>query len=151
MGDRFAGRRARQHPDLSATSGDVQTRGATTGPAFRATVLTLLAVDGVISAVLGAVFVQSRLGSVPFPISAVISGLGNGALVWAGLQVTSSARLAAVGLWTWLLTVAVLTFGGPGDAIIFGGPGIDGVSVLVLLVVGVLPPALVLRRRRRNV
>ncbi|HME76691.1 MAG TPA: hypothetical protein VKI00_13875 [Mycobacterium sp.] len=151
MGDRLAGRGARQRSDLSGTSERVQNHGGTTSPAFRTAVLTLLAVDGVISAVLGAVFVQSRLGSAPFPISALISGLVNAALVWAGLQVTSSSRVAALPLWTWLLTVAVLTFGGPGGGIVFGGPGIDGISALVLLVVGVLPPAWVLWRRRHRV
>jgi Family of unknown function (DUF6113) len=150
MGDRLARRCARQHPHLSGTSESIQNHGGTTSPAFRAAVLALLAVDGVISAVLGAVFLQSRLGSAPFPISALISGLVNAALVWAGLQVTSSHRVAALPLWTWLLTVAVLTFGGPGGDVVFGGPGIDGVSVLVLLVVGALPPALLLWRRRRN-
>ena len=64
--------------------------------------LTLLAVDGVISAVLAAFFLPLRLGSVPFPISALISGLLNAALVWAALQWTSSPRLAALPLWTWL-------------------------------------------------
>jgi hypothetical protein len=147
MGTRLAGRSARQRPDLSGAS---QNGGGTTSPAFRTAVLTLLAIDGVISAVLGAVFLQSRLGSAPFPISALISGLVNAALVWAGSQVTSSPRVAAIPLWTWLLTVAVLTFGGPGGGIVFGGPGIDGISVLVLLVVGVLPTAVLLWRRRRN-
>ena len=147
MGTRLAGRSARQRSDLSGAS---QNGCGTTSPAFRAAVLTLLAVDGVISAVLGAVFLQSRLGSAPFPISALISGLVNAALVWAGSQVTSSPRVAAIPLWTWLLTVAVLTFGGPGGGIVFGGPGIDGISVLVLLVVGVLPTAVLLWWRRRN-
>jgi Family of unknown function (DUF6113) len=150
MGDRLARRCARRHPHLSGTSESIQNHGGATSPAFRAAVLALLAVDGVISAVLGAVFLQSRLGSAPFPISALISGLVNAALVWAGLQVTSSHRVAALPLWTWLLTVAVLTFGGPGGDVVFGGPGIDGVSVLVLLVVGASPPALLLWRRRRN-
>ena len=148
MGDRLAGRPARQRPDLTATRS--QNHGGTTSPAFRTVILTLLAVDGVISAVLGAVFLQSRLGSTPFPISAPISGLVNAALVWAASQVTSSPRAAALPLWTWLVTVAALTFGGPGGDIVFGGPGIDGISVLVLLVVGVLPPAIVLWRRRRH-
>ena len=58
--------------------------------------LVLLAVDGVISAVLGAVFIQVRLGPVPFPVSALISGLVNALLVWAGLQWTSSLRVAAL-------------------------------------------------------
>jgi hypothetical protein len=151
MGDRLARRRSRQHPDLRRTSEGVQTRGGTSGPAFRTVILTLLAVDGVISAVLGAVFLQSRLGSAPFPVSALLSGLVNAVLVWAGLQVTPSPRVAALPVWTWLLTVAGLILGGPGGDMIFGGPGIDGISVLVLLVVGVLPPAVVLWRRRRTV
>ena len=150
MGDRLAGRPARQRPDLIATSQRSQSRGSTPSPAFRTFILTLLAVDGVISAVLGAAFLQSRLGSTPFPISALISGLVNAALLWAGSQVTSSPRAAALPLWTWLVTIAVLTFGGPGGDIIFGGPGIDGISMLVLLVVGVLPPAVMLWWRRRH-
>ena len=61
MGGRFAGGAARQHPDLTASL----TRGV---------VLTLLALDGVISAVLGAFFLPLRLGVVPFPVSAVLVG-----------------------------------------------------------------------------
>lgn len=112
--------------------------------------MALLAIDGVISAVLGAVFLQSRVDSVPFPISAVLSGLVNAALVWAGSQVSSSPRVAALPLWTWLLTVAVLTFAGPGGGMVFGGPGVDALSPLVLVILGVLPPAVLLWRGRRS-
>ena len=49
---------------------------------------------------------------------------------------------------TWLGTVAVLALGGPGGDIVFGGPGIMGYSVLLLMVLGALPAALVLRRMR---
>ena len=102
---------ARQHPDLSLSPDDTR--------ALRAVVLTLLAVDGVISAVLAAFFLPLRLGPVPFPISALISGLLNAALVWVAMQWTSSPRLAALPLWTWLATVAALTFPGPGDDAVF--------------------------------
>jgi hypothetical protein len=88
-----------------------------------------------------------RIGTVPFPISAVISGLVNAALVWVGLQWTSSARLAAISLWAFLLTLAGFALGGPGDDIVFGGPGFDAYGVVVLLIVGVLLPAVVLWRR----
>ncbi|MDT5130986.1 MAG: hypothetical protein QOE41_297 [Mycobacterium sp.] len=148
MGDRVAGRRPRQHPDLSGRSESLQSRGRATTHAFRVVVLTLLAVDGVISALLGAVFLQSRLGAIPFPISALLSGLANAALVWAGSGVASTPRVAALPLWMWLITVAVLAIGGPGGDVIFGGPGVDGISPLVLLVVGVSPPAVVVWRRR---
>jgi hypothetical protein len=112
-------------------------------------VLTLLALDGVLSAILGALFLQWHLGSIPFPISALASGLMNAALVWAGLQWTSSPRLAALSLWAWLLTVAALTLGGPGGDMIFGGDKFDEFAPVLLLVLGVLPGAVVLWRRRR--
>ena len=129
MGDRVARRTARQHPHLTP---------------LRTVVLILLAIDGVLSAVAAAFFLPLRIGSVPFPISALVSGLVNAALVWAALQWTSSPRVAAVPLWSWLLTVAGLTFGGPGDDIVFGGVGVMEYAPLVLIVLGALPPALVL-------
>ena len=88
---------ARQHPDL--------TRPSTLGPCVASSCTA--AVDGVISAICGAFFLLSYLGSVPFPVSALISGLLNAALVWAALQWTASLRLAALPLWTWLVTVWV--------------------------------------------
>lgn len=117
---------------------------------LRGIVLGLLAVDGVISAILGALFLQIRLGGVPFPISALVSGLANALLVWVGLQWTSSVRLAALALWTWLFTLAAMTLTGPGGDVVFGGPGFDHWSVALLLVLGVLPPALVLWRAVRG-
>jgi len=134
VGARVARRTARQHPDLTPP---------------RPVVLTLLAIDGVLLAVAGAFFLPIRIGSVPFPISALISGLVNAALVWAAMQWTSSPRLGALPLWCWLLTVAGLTFGGPGDDIVFGGVGPMEYAPLLLIVLGALPPALVLWRRVR--
>jgi hypothetical protein len=135
VGGRLADVGARQHPDLSPSFHDTR--------ALRAVVLTLLAVDGVISALLAAFFLSVHLGPVPFPISALISGLLNAALVWVGLQWTSTPRLAALPLWTWLATVAALTFPGPGDDAVFSAQWL----LLLLIVVGALPPALLLYRR----
>jgi hypothetical protein len=109
-------------------------------------VLALLAMDGALSAVAAAFFLPVRIGPVPFPISALLSGLVNAALVWAALQWTSAPRLAALPLWCWLLTVAALTFGGPGDDIVFGGVGVMEYAAILLIVLGSLPPALVLWR-----
>jgi hypothetical protein len=134
VGDRVARRTARQHPDLTP---------------LRPAVLALLAIDGVLSAVAGSFFLPLRIGSVPFPISALLSGLVNAALVWAALQWTSAPRVAALPLWCWLLTVAGLTFGGPGDDIVFGGVGIMEYAPLLLIVLGALPPALVMWRHIR--
>ena len=138
MGSRLARVGARQHPDLTLSPDDNR--------ALRAVVLMLLAVDGIISAVLAAFFLSLRLGPVPFPISALISGLLNAALVWAALQWTSSPRVAALPLWTWLATVAGLTFPGPGDDAVFSAEW----ALLLLIVVGALPPALLLYRRTRS-
>ena len=138
MGGRFDRVGAGQHPDLSPSPDDHR--------ALRAVVLTLLALDGVISAILAAFFLSLRLGPVPFPISALISGLLNAALIWVAMQWTSSPRVAALPLWTWLATVAGLTFPGPGDDAVFSA---EYLSVLLLIVLGVLPAALLLYRRTR--
>ncbi|OBG92349.1 hypothetical protein A5698_19645 [Mycobacterium sp. E136] len=114
-------------------------------------VLTLLAIDGVLCAIAAALFLPLRLGSTPFPISALIAGLVNAALVWAALHWTSSPRIAALPLWTWLLTVLLMTLGGPGDDIIFGGVGVMEYAALLLIVLGTLPPAAVLRAAVRKI
>ena len=108
-------------------------------------VLTLLAIDGVLCAVAAAFFLPLRLGATPFPVSAVVAGVVNAALVWAALHWTSSPRVAALPLWTWLLTVALMTLGGPGDDVIFGGVGLLEYAALLLIALGTLPPAAVLR------
>ena len=110
--------------------------------------LGLLALDGVLSALAGALFLPIFIGQVPVPASAVLSGLLNAALVWAAGYWTDNPRLAGLPLWTWLATVAVLTLGGPGGDIVFGGPGIMAYSALVLMLLGARPAALVLRRDR---
>jgi hypothetical protein len=109
-------------------------------------ILALLAVDGVLCAIAGAFFLQVHIGSVPFPISALLAGLVNAALVWAALHCTSVPRLAALPLWTWLATTAGLTLGGPGDDMVFGSTGILQFAPLLLIVLGTLPPAAVLWR-----
>lgn len=116
------------------------------GGRARTVVLAVLAVDGVLSAAAGALLLPLYFGSVPFPVSAVVSGLVNAALVWAAGHWTDSRGLAALPLWTWLATVAAFTLGGPGGDIVFGGPGIMGFSVLIFLLFGALPAAMVLRR-----
>ncbi len=113
-------------------------------------VLSVLALDGVLSALAASFLLPLRLGSVPFPISMLISGAVNAALVWAALQWTSSPRVAALPLWTWLATVLGLTFGGPGSDLVFGGVGVMAYAALPLIAVGALPPAAVLWRYSRE-
>jgi hypothetical protein len=139
-----------QRPDLTATkprAGQFDDTGAT-DPSIRIVILALLAVDGILSAVAAALLLPVYIGSIPFPVSALISGLVNAALVWAAGRWTTSARLAALPLWTWLLTVLVMCAPGPGGDVIFGGRGVLAYSPLLLLVAGSVPPLAVLLRRR---
>lgn len=150
MGHRIDPLADRQRPNLTDTKPravSIEETGAT-DPAIRFVVLALLAVDGVLSALAGALLLPSYIGSIPFPISALISGLVNAALVWAASRWTTSPRMAALPLWTWLLTVAVASLGGPGGDIILGGHGVMAYAALVLIVLGVAPPVWVLWRRR---
>lgn len=109
-------------------------------------VLGLLALDGVLSALAGALLLPLYLGPVPFPVTAALSGLLNVALVCAAGHWTDSKRLAALPLWTWLATVAILTLGGPGGDIVFGGSGLMAYSAVIFLLLGALPTAYLLRR-----
>ena len=118
-----------------------------TDPAIRVVVLALLAVDGVLSALAAALLLPLYIGTIPFPVSGLVSGLVNAALVWAAGRWTKSARVAALPLWTWLLTVAVISMGGPADDIILGGSGLMAYGALLLIVLGVTPPVLVMWRR----
>ena len=137
MGGGVTGRLARQRSDLIGDHG------------ARAVVLSALAIDGVLCALATSLFLPLYLGSVPFPISAVIAGVVNLALVWAGTEWATSTRLAALPLWTWLLTVAALTLGGPGGDIVFSGSGIGGLAPILLIAVGAGPAGWFLWRRSR--
>jgi hypothetical protein len=148
MGYRLDYVQRRQRPDLTETKplvASIEDAGAT-DPAIRVVVLALLAVDGVLSALAGALLLPFYIGAIPFPISGLISGLVNAALVWAASRWTRSARVAALPLWTWLLTVAVISMGGPADDIILGGSGLMAYGALLLIVLGVTPPVLVMWR-----
>lgn len=111
-------------------------------------VLSLLAIDGVLCAVTTALLLPASLGQNPFPISALVGGLVNLVLVWAALHWTPSLRVAALPLWSWLLTVAVMSLGGPGGDMIFAGRDALAYRVLLMILLGSAPPAGLLWRRR---
>ncbi len=139
-------------PILTPTKPSATATGTTasTDPAIQVVILALLAVDGVLSALGAAFFLPSYIGSIPFPASALASGLLNAALVWAAMRWTVSARVATLPLWTWLLTVSLMTLGGPGDDVILGGRGVLAYGALLLIAFGAGPPAWVLWRRRHR-
>ncbi|MEW2483681.1 hypothetical protein ACPCIR_13165 [Mycobacterium sp. NPDC051198] len=140
MGSGLDGRTARQHSHLTPPSDLVLGR----------IVLALLAVDGIISAVVGALLLPTYIGPIPFPVSALAAGAVNTALVWAAMYWTDSMRMAALPLWTWLAAVVAMTFGGPGGDIIFAGPGLMAYGSLIFIAAGALPPVAMLRRRHRR-
>lgn len=130
MGRRLAHGVARQHPDL------------TTPPNWaRPVVLAVLTLDGALSAVAGAFLLPLYVGSIPLPVSGLISGLLNVALIWAARQWTSSPRLGALPLWAWLATVVVMTVGGPGGDVVLGGYGVMQFAPVLFVVLGAGPPA----------
>lgn len=110
--------------------------------------LAVLTLDGVLSALMGVFFLPLRIGGVPVPVSAVLSGAINVALVWVAMQWTTSTRVAAAPLWAWLVTVLLCTFGGPGDDIVFGGVGVMEYASVLLIAVGAVPAGWLLTRRR---
>jgi hypothetical protein len=153
VGDRLHPVPSRQRSDLTetrsraASAADSGAVNPTPHPAVRVVVLALLAVDGVLSAISGALLLPFYIGSIPLPISALISGLVNAALVWAAGRWTRSPRLAALPLWTWLLTVAIISVGGAGGDVILDGQGVLAYAALLLVVLGGAPPLWVLWRR----
>lgn len=151
MDGRIHGQPTGQHSHLSAAASRDKPAIAddAPGPAFNAVVLGLLTIDGVLCAVATALLLPAHLATVPFPVSALIGGAVNAALVWAALRCTSSLRLVVLPLWSWLLTIALMTLGGPGDDLIFADRGVLAYGVLIMIVAGSLPPAWVLWRHRR--
>jgi hypothetical protein len=150
MGDHVYRFAVGQRPDLTATkarTGQIDDTGAT-DPAIRIVILALLAVDGILSAIAGALLLPAYIGSIPFPISALVSGLVNMALVWAAGRWTTSPKLAGLPLWTWLVTVLAMAAGGPGGDVVFGGRGVMAYSPLLLLAAGALPAGWLLWRRQ---
>lgn len=116
--------------------------------------MTLLAIDGVLSALMGALLLPFYIGAVPFPVSALASGMVNAALVWAAGHWTQSTRVAALPLWTWLGTVAAMSVGfplGPAGDVILGGRGILAYGALILITLGGMPAVWVLWRRAARV
>ena len=113
---------------------------------MRPVVLAVLTIDGVLSAISGAFLLPLYLGAVPFPISGLLSGVVNAALVWAALQWGLNPRLAALPLWAWLATTLGLTFGGPGGDIVLSGAGVMQLAPILFVVLGGGPPAYLLWR-----
>ena len=80
--------------------------------------LGVLVFDGFLSAVLGVLFLPTYIGAVAFPISALVSGLVNVALVFLARTITGPNRRAGWPLVGWAFGFLLCTFGGPGGDIV---------------------------------
>ncbi|WP_068274247.1 hypothetical protein [Aldersonia kunmingensis] len=80
--------------------------------------LGVLVFDGFLSAVIGVLFLPSYIGAIPFPISAVASGIVNVALVFGARSITGPTRRAGWPLIGWCFGFLLCTFGGPGGDIV---------------------------------
>ncbi|MGV9800325.1 hypothetical protein ACWDTP_19990 [Mycobacterium sp. NPDC003449] len=100
-----------------------------------------------ISAVVGALLLPMYIGTVPFPISALVCGAVNAVLVWSAMHWSDSLLRSGLPLWTFLAAVVVMILGGPGSDVIFNGPGVFAYSSLIFIALGALPAAWLLRRR----
>ncbi len=87
---------------------------------------------------------SNTLGTDTTTVGLNTANIGSRSLVWAAARWTTSSRVAALPLWAWLLTVAAMSFGGPGDDVILGGQGLLVYGALVFVVAGAVPPAWVL-------
>ncbi|MFD4467506.1 hypothetical protein ACFWPA_04350 [Rhodococcus sp. NPDC058505] len=109
-------------------------RAAGTGVLDRV-VLVLLVFDGFLTAILAVLFLPARLGSVPFPISALAAAVVNIALLVGARTVTDRPARYALPLAGWFLGFLICMVGGPGgDSLL-----IADWRTMLLLVAGVVP------------
>lgn len=104
--------------------------------------LGVLVFDGFLSAVLGVLFLPTYLGAVAFPISALLSGLVNVALVVIARTITGPTRRAGWPLVGWGAGFLLCAVGGPGGDVLL----VQSWQSLLLLAFGLVPAGyLVLR------
>ncbi|MFD4180295.1 hypothetical protein [Rhodococcus sp. NPDC058514] len=120
------------------------TSGTSTAPPGRgildSAILGLLVFDGVLTAVLAVLFLPAHLGSVAFPISALVAAVINVLLVLGARTVTDRTSRAALPLLGWFLGFVLCMFGGPGgDSLLLASP-----LTLLLLGLAVVPAGLLL-------
>ncbi|MFC7448559.1 hypothetical protein [Rhodococcus daqingensis] len=103
-------------------------------------ILGLLIFDGALTAVLAVLFLPTYLGSVAFPISALVAGAVNVLLVLGARTVTDRVSRAALPLVGWFLGFVLCMVGGPGgDSLLLASP-----LTLLLLGFAVVPAGLLL-------
>lgn len=114
------------------------------GTVWRVGVLAVLVLDSVLLALVELLFLPLYVGSVKFPIAALLAAVATPVLVRQAAAV--SRRAAAVPLVVWFVVVFAVGLGGPGGDIVLPG---DWRSLL-LLAAGTLPAAVAVGRQLRR-
>ncbi len=104
--------------------------------------LGVLVFDALALATVELLYLPLRVGAVPVPITIALAAVSTPWLVHVAAELGGPRVVAAIPLAIWVLTLAVLGFGGPGGGVLFP---MDVRSAL-LLAAGLLPAAVVLGR-----
>ncbi|MET0196881.1 hypothetical protein CH289_15430 [Rhodococcus sp. RS1C4] len=102
--------------------------------------LAVLIFDGFLCGVLSILFLPTYLGSVPFPVSALLAGAANVALLFAARKVAEEPVAVASPLIAWFVAVLLCMFGGPGGDVLL----LADWRTAVLLLGGLVPPGVLL-------
>jgi 4-amino-4-deoxy-L-arabinose transferase-like glycosyltransferase len=78
----------------------------------------VLVFDGFLSGILSVFFLPAYLGSVQFPISALLGGIANVALILAARKVAERSIWVASPLIGWFAAVVLCMLGGPGGDVL---------------------------------
>jgi len=132
------GVRSARGEELPGVSQPVRQRAALHLPAV--VEVALLVVLSALVAVLEVLYLPVHLGAVAVPLGALAAAVTNPVLVLAAGEGTTRTAVAGAPLAGWVLTVLLLTFGGPGGDVLVPNDW----RALVLLALGVVPAALVL-------
>ncbi|RMI34995.1 hypothetical protein [Nocardia stercoris] len=103
----------------------------------------VLVFDGALTAVLEALFLPLYIGSVPFPITAVIAGFANVWLIRGMTHVTSRPLALAAPILAWVAAFLFCASSGTGNDVVLP----DNWPTAALLVGGLVPAGLALFRR----
>lgn len=102
--------------------------------------LAVLIFDGFLCGVLSVFFLPAYLGSVPFPVSALLAGIANVMLLFAARKVADQPAAIASPMIAWGVAVLLCMFGGPGGDVLL----LADWRTAFLLLGGLIPPGVLL-------
>lgn len=102
--------------------------------------LAVLIFDGFLCGILSVLFLPTYLGSVPFPVSALLAGVANVMLLFAARKVADQPLAIASPLIAWGVAILVCMLGGPGGDVLL----LADWRTALLLLGGLVPPGVLL-------